>query len=309
MRIIDLAVRGTATVRIAPELGGAIAAFTSHDRPVLRRMPDQALARRDVRLASCYPLVPWSNRIRDARLLFAGRQHVLERNFGTHPHAIHGVGWQRPWVVEEASAQRVRLAFAHRARPAGAAVWPWPFHATQTFDLVELDRAGGAATAMLSATLTLENAGTEAFPFGLGWHPFFPKHASTTLAFDAPSVWENDSTQLPERRIAVPRPWRFDRPRSLTGTVLDNVFTGWSGSATLVDPVARMRTTLAADSACRYLVVYAPSGADFIALEPVTHETDAFNRHAHGIADTGFRTLPPGGGFSCTMRIVACPLD
>jgi heptosyltransferase-2 len=39
VRIIDLAVRGTATVRIAPELGGAIAAFTSHDRPVLRRMP------------------------------------------------------------------------------------------------------------------------------------------------------------------------------------------------------------------------------------------------------------------------------
>ena len=69
-----------------------------------------------------------------------------------------------------------------------------------------------------------------------------------------------------------------------------------------------MRTTLAADRACRYLVVYAPPAGDFIALEPVTHETDAFNRHAQGNADTGFRTLAPGAAFSCTMRVAASAL-
>ena len=57
------------------------------------------------------------------------------------------------------------------------------------------------------------------------------------------------------------------------------------------------------------LVVYAPRDAAFIALEPVTHETDAFNRHARGVADTGFRTLSPGGTFSCTMRIAASAPD
>ena len=43
-----------------------------------------------------------------------------------------------------------------------------------------------------------------------------------------------------------------------------------------------MRATLAADRACGYLVVYAPPERDFVALEPVTHETDAFNRSAAG---------------------------
>ena len=44
-------------------------------------------------------------------------------------------------------------------------------------------------------------------------------------------------------------------------------------------------------------------------LEPVTHETDAFNRSEAGATGTGCRTLPPGGAFSCTMRIAASALD
>lgn len=92
MRIIELE-HGHARVRIAPDLGGSITAFTWRDRPVLRPTPSAALADRNVRLASCYPLVPYSNRIRNARLVFRGRDYALARNFGAHPHAIHGVGW------------------------------------------------------------------------------------------------------------------------------------------------------------------------------------------------------------------------
>jgi hypothetical protein len=33
--------------------------------------------------------------------------------------------------------------------------------------------------------------------------------------------------------------------------------------------------------------------------------TDAFNRAARGEPDTGTRILPPGGAFSCTIRIHA----
>ena len=87
------------------------------------------------------------------------------------------------------------------------------------------------------------------------------------------------------------------------------MFSGWFGAATLVDDATGLATSLVADRACRHLVVYAPRDAGFIALEPVTHETDAFNRHAHGVADTGFRTLPPGRTFSCTMRIAVSARD
>ena len=307
MPTLDL-VSGDALVRVAPDIGGAIVAYTLRGHPVLRPTPGNAFTERNVRLASCYPLVPWSNRIRDGRLAFAGRTHALTRNFGAHPHAIHGVGWQREWDVDEASTRCVRLALTHDAR--GASAWPWPFRAMQTFALAEAaSDARAPFDALLTVTLTLENAGRESFPFGLGWHPFFPKRAATKVEFAADRVFENDATQLPLQHVAIPAPWRFDRPRALDDLALDNVFTGWRGTATLLDPATGLRTTLSADRACRYLVVYAPAGGEFIALEPVTHETDAFNRHAQGATCTGFRTLAPGGSFSCTMRVAASVPD
>jgi aldose 1-epimerase len=51
--------------------------------------------------------------------------------------------------------------------------------------------------------------------------------------------------------------------------------------------------------------VYVPPGRDFLAFEPVSHMTDAFNRAARGESRTGMRVLPPGEAFSCTMRIDA----
>jgi aldose 1-epimerase len=131
----------------------------------------------------------------------------------------------------------------------------------------------------------------------------------TTVGFGAEAVWENDATQLPVRRIAVPAAWPFADARSLAGLAIDNVFTGWSGRADVTNSSTGVRATLAADRACGFLVVYAPPRADFIALEPVTHETDAFNRSAAGANDVGFRTLGPGCSFSCTMRIAASGSD
>jgi len=294
-----------ARVTLTPGMGGSIVAFTWHGRPVLRPTPASAVNDGNVRLASCYPLVPWSNRIRNAALSFAGRAWPLARNFGSHPHAIHGLGWQRPWQVEEALTTRARLSVVHDARGPNASAWPWPFRATQTFEL----HGGSAGGALLGITLTLENIAAEPFPFGLGWHPFFPKSAAARLAFRAGGVWENDATQLPVRHVPVPPDWKFDAMRPLANSVLDNVFTHWQGVATLEEPASSLRTTLAADRACRNLVVYRPPAAEFIALEPVTHETDAFNRAAEGAADTGMRTLAPGAAFSCTMRIAASALD
>jgi aldose 1-epimerase len=302
MSIVEIATE-SARVRIAPDVGGSIVGFTLDDAPILRPTPDAAIAAGDVRQAACYPLVPYSNRIAHARLHFGGREFVLARNFGTHPHAIHGVGWQRAWSVIEASPRAARLALRHDAQRDTAA-WPWSFDATQTFHLTEDRRALGPMRVLLVVTLSVANTGSEPFPFGLGWHPFFPKHATTRLGFAADAVWRNDATQLPQQHVAMPPEWRFDPPQALDAIACDNVFTGWRGTATLVEPAGRL-TVLDADRACTCLVIYAPPGRDFVAVEPVTHETDAFNRAAIGASRTGMRVLPPGAAFSCTMRVAA----
>jgi aldose 1-epimerase len=241
---------GAARVDLVPALGGSITAFSWRGKAVLRVTPPEALAAFNVRGASCYPLVPYANRIRDARLVFAGRQHALTRNFGDHPHSIHGVGWQSAWDTIDHGDTRATLALVHDARGESAAAWPWPFRATQTFDLT-----ASADRASLSTTLTIENTGAAPFPFGLGWHPFFPRDATATLAFGAEHVWINDPTQLPVERIASSGKWSFERPRPCGEDAIDNVFCGFGGRATLRSSAGMTITTLEADSACRFLVV------------------------------------------------------
>jgi aldose 1-epimerase len=291
---------GAAHVLLLPQIGGAIGGFTWRGADVMRAMPADAVAGGNVRLAAAYPLVPYSNRIRDAVLTVGGERYPLRRNFGDSPHAIHGVGWQRAWSVEHADATRARFVLVHDTDGEERLSWPWPFAAQQSFVLRD-----HGAHATLEATLTLQNTGVRTFPFGLGWHPFLPKHAQATLQFAADGVWHNDATQLPVSLTPVPPEWNFTSTRAIGDASLDNVFTGWRGVARLASPETARVTTIGADSACACLVVYAPPGRDFIALEPVTHETDAFNRSAAGESATGTRWLPPGAGFSCTMRISA----
>src|SRR3954454_4697944 len=142
-----------ARVVLAPGIGGAIAAFRCGGVDVLRPSAAAALAAGDVRGLACYPLVPYSNRIADAILHFAGQRYVLARNFGDHPHAIHGVGWQRPWTVVDAAPDRAMLGFAHRPDTDDArAAWPCPFDATHAMHVT-----GNGNATTLFATLTIRS--------------------------------------------------------------------------------------------------------------------------------------------------------
>jgi aldose 1-epimerase len=291
---------GTAQVEISPRAGGAIAAFSVDGVDVMRPTPVSERAAGNVRAHACYPLVPYSNRIGHAKLRFAGRDFELDRNFGDHPHSIHGVGWQRTWQVVARDDSAALLAFEHDASGGDAGAWPWPFRATQAISL--RSHEGGAT---LAAKISLVNTGHRPFPFGLGFHPFFPRTATTALDLDAEGFWENDGTQMPIRRVALPAEWRHGILSARRDQGIDNVFAGWTGAAMLVDPARPFNTVIVADRSAAFVVVYAPPKGDFVAVEPVTHMTDAFNRAERAEQDTGTRILAAGAGFSCTMQISA----
>jgi aldose 1-epimerase len=291
---------GAAQVEISPRVGGAIAAFTVDGVDVMRPTPPAERAAGNVRAHACYPLVPYSNRIAHAKLRFAGRDFELDRNFGEHLHSIHGVGWQRPWQVVARDESTALLAFQHNPDGRQARAWPWPFRAAQAFT-VRAHEEG----AMLTAKLSLVNTGERPFPFGLGFHPFFPRTATTALDLDAKGLWENDDTQMPIRSVALPAAWRHGILSARIDSGIDNVFTGWSGAATLGDPARPFDTGIVADRSAAFVVVYTPPKGKFVAVEPVTHMTDAFNRAERAEQDTGARILAAGAGFSCTMQIFA----
>ena len=95
---------------LEPECGGTIRALylTSSSEPVhlLRPTPAEAIAAREVGSTACYPLVPFSNRIKDGLFSFRNQQYRIAPNRLPHPHPMHGHGWQGSWEVERRAAEQ-----------------------------------------------------------------------------------------------------------------------------------------------------------------------------------------------------------
>ena len=283
---------GRAELGVAPGVGGSIAYYRwsdgerRHDwlRPTAckDRLPQSA------EHFACFPLVPFSNRIRDGRFSFGGRAVSLPLNQSPQPHAEHGHGWQTPWRVVDRAIDRMAIAFDH---PAGA--WPFAYRAHQEFMLTEDE---------LHVTLSAENCGPETMPIGLGLHPYFPRTARCRLAAQVEAMWATDAEVMPmvltsaDSRLGESQGMRVD------DVVLDNAFTGWSRNATIDWPERGSRLRMEAGPPLDFLVVYSPTGAEYFCAEPVSHCTDAFNLAGQGRADTGMLTMDPGASLSVSVR-------
>lgn len=233
----------------------------------------------------CFPLLPYSNRIRGARFRFAGRDFQLARNFAPSPHSIHGHGWQLPWQVIDQGTRHISLACRH-----GGNGWPQPYRCEQRFEL-----ADGA----LIVTLNLTNEGPGAMPAGLGLHPYFPRSPLCRVTAAVGHMWETDGEVMPTRLVDPQSGADPNRGLVPAAAVLDNCFTGFEGTATIDWPELGASLTLSADATLDHLVVYTPAGRDFFCLEPVSHGTDALNR-----APQEMQLLQPGESFTGTVRFL-----
>ena len=122
---------GRLAVELAPAAGGAVARFTCDGVDMLRPMTAADVASGKGNNAALYPLVPFSNRIRDGRLVFEGETFQLARNWPGVGHPMHGDGWAHAWDVVRSDAQSAEIAYEHeRAGDEGG--WPFRYRARQT---------------------------------------------------------------------------------------------------------------------------------------------------------------------------------
>jgi aldose 1-epimerase len=284
---------GPLGVVVAPQIGGAIARFWC-ERPgapveLLRPAPALALAQRDPWAMACFPLAPWSNRIREGRFAFGRRTVSLSPNRDRDRHTIHGHGFQTVWTVVD-----VRPALAILEYPHAPDAWPWAYRAVQRVALTSTS---------LELELTLANEGDAAMPAGLGWHPYFPRTPETTLTARVGGLWLTDAEMLPVACVVPPPVQDPGRGLAVNRAALDNAFVGWDGQAVVAWPERRARLRLATRDPLGTLVVYTPPGQSFFCAEPVSHITDAFNLAAAGRTDTGMLTLAPGESARATLTL------
>ncbi len=282
-------VHGPWRLGLAPELGGAIAFCrwrhpSGNDVDLLRPISRVALEARIVEGAACFPLTPYSNRIRDGRFFFAGHEIRLPRNTPGR-HAEHGHGWRRPWSIEAMGTAHATLMLAHDPARDANATWPFAYEMRQRFIL----RDDG-----LEIELETRNKDDHAMPYGFGLHPYFPRTDHCTLRADVAGFWETDSEVMPTRRVPVPPHADLNAGVAIRNIELDNAFDGWRGWAEIVWPEWRTRLSVAAEPPLCFLVVYVPKGEGYFCAEPVSNATDAFNLAASGRQDVGMMALGPG---------------
>jgi aldose 1-epimerase len=208
-----------------------------------------------------YPMVPFAGRIRHGRFAFRGVEHRLP--LAMPPHAIHGVGWDRPWRVDDATT--LSLDLDER--------WPFRGRAVQRFELDD---------GSMGFELTLEV--DEPMPATIGWHPWFrrflaPGDPSVVVELDADEMLVRDAEGIPtgERISPPPGPW-------------DDAFTGVHGDPTLT---WRDRLRLRLSSSCPWWVVYTVPEQS-VCVEPESGPPDALN----GIPEV----VEPGNPLWHTMR-------
>ena len=241
---------------------------------------------------ACFPLVPFSNRIADATFDWAGRRVDLPRNFPPEPHAIHGQGWEGAWSVESRTATGIVLTFDWPGGDWPGGDWPWPYQARQA---IALDGE------TLSVDLSVTNRSAGPMPAGLGLHPQFPRPPGTRIRFEAAGYWQSDDRQLPVSLDPVPADLDFPNGQVLDGVTIDNCFAGW-GRTARIDWPDGVWMALTAGAACGHLVLYVPSGEQYLSVEPVTHANNAIHLAAGGRSDTGLTVLQPGQTLSMTAR-------
>lgn len=285
---------GDWSVEVDAARGGLIRACRWRGRDVL--VPAKAGVWPEGADAGCFPLVPFSNRIRGAEFSFLGQRIRLPAPVFAAPHALHGLGWRRIWQIHPSSANEIVMLHAN---PGGA--WPWPYEARQTLSVAG-DR--------LSLTLSLKNTGALTMPAGIGFHPYFPRSPDLQVSASADGYWQTAAADP-----GIPTGWSPIAPetdvfkdKDTAGADLDNCFTGWNRQARLAYTKARYRIDLGASAAFSNLVIYCPPGRDFLCLEPVSHVNDAVSLSGIGAAQQ-MDHLEPGETLEGTLHFDVTQTD
>jgi aldose 1-epimerase len=236
-------------------------------------------------------LAPWGNRLEGWRYRAAGMDVDLEGLALTteeHGLPIHGTmtaatGWE---VVEREEA-RLRTRFRYGARPDLLAAFPFPHD-------LEIDaRVDGDA---LQIATTLRPTSDREVPVAFGWHPYLrlPNGDRASWRLRMPP---RDHLELDARGIPTGASKSEEAEDAPVGDrTFDDLYALGDDHEIALEGGER-RLTVRYHAGYPYAQVFAPPGADFVCIEPMTAATNALSTGACPL-------VAPGHSFTARFSIV-----
>ncbi len=230
-------------------------------------------------------MAPWVNRIHKGVLVTDQGEYQLPLDSGVH--AIHGTVRNREWDVVSADLASAQFQIDLSE--------PWPFAGKVVYRV-------GLVEQSLHQTLEV-HSNDEAFPAGVGWHPWFRRSLGSDEVVVQASVdaqWELDSEVVPTGLVE-----ETDASRKLAtgghfevGEIDDCFRFAQDGTAKLQWPELTLR--MESSSEVSHVMVYSPESS--VCVEPQTTAVNAFQLADRGIEGTGTRIVRPGDPLVATTR-------
>ncbi len=284
-----------ACARLVPAAGGRVSVLQLQAPDgslvdVLHRYPEDFIDPVRWGKGGIYPLLPYSNRIAQARVRVHGEEVRLEPHPDALPHTLHGNAHLQPWALEHQDSSSAVLSLDAAPSPA------WPWHYTGRLEIALTPTA-------LCMRIAIRNAGMRVMPAGIGLHPYFRHGPRARLGYGASSWWLSSPDFLATGARALAADEIYVPARELPAGGLTHYAGGWDGRAE-VDLPRGARLRIQADPVFQHLVVHRPDTLAYLCLEPVSHVADGFNLAARGVTGTGTHWLAPGETLAGEMQFV-----
>lgn len=285
-------------VGILPQTGASIA-FARARRgsgwvDILRRTPEEDYGQSS--RCSSFIMLPWCNRIKDAQLRFGGEVYPL-RPAPDDGTARHGDVRDRAWRVEVLGSDRIHLSLNSLDYP--DMNFPFRFSARAVYWLERRD---------LVFWLALKNEDQRPMPGGFGHHPYFVRPSGDyTPLVQIPCNRQFKLTNFMATTVSSPVQPELDfrLPRVLDEHELDALLTACPDGepVKITYPEWNIQVTMYSDPIFQHVLLYAPQGKPFFAVEPMSNASDGFNLYADGISGSGVFVLLPGEEKTGTVRL------
>lgn len=224
-------------------------------------------------------LFPFVSRIQEGRYIFKDTAYQFHCN-DADKNALHGLVYNKKFevvnITEGSKFCSVILEYNEVKESAG---FPYTYKIQLTYTLFEKE---------MSLSVKVENTDIKAFPFTLGWHPYFLSDdlSNSTLKFKSDKKIEFDENLITKRVLD----FKSEKEFKIEDKQLDDCFILNSDSIEFKTPNYKIEITT--NQIENYLQLYTPEDLPIIAIEPMTGISNSFNNKI------GLQVLEPKKSYS-----------
>ena len=278
-------------IQINPNQGAALQSFSYKGKDVLRPADQNPQTPQQ---QSLFLMLPYCSYIKDGHFNYFGISRRVPTNQPGSTYPIHGDAWQAKWTPQKQTETSAVFTYQH-TKDNG---FPFDYTATVMYTLNKNQ---------LQITLSIYNPSVLPMPFGMGVHPYFLHPENAKLNFVSSHIWHHKNDPIFDRPYPTPDQWNFSKDQTIKED-FDTAFGGWDGIASVCYPDQNIKIDIAAQDIFHHIILYAPKGADFFCLEPVSNTPDAFNLAAYGVIGTGIQSVGGGQTISKTISFTCSEL-